>query len=41
MLTSFGSYLNSVSQPLQDSEALLNTGKSVSVHPHEEQTCSI
>lgn len=31
MLSSFGSYFNSVSQPLLDSEPLLNTAKS-SVH---------
>lgn len=41
MLSSFGSHLNSVSQPLQDSEALLNTGKSVSIHPHQAQTGNI
>lgn len=38
MLSSFGSYLNSVKQPLLDSEPLLNTAKTVSIHPHQAQT---
>ena len=34
MLSSFGRHLNSEHQPLEDSEALLNTDKSVSICPH-------
>lgn len=41
MLSTFGSYLHSVSQPLLDSEPLLNTAKSVSIHPHQAQTVNI
>lgn len=41
MLSSFGSHLNYEHQPLQDSEALLNTDKSVSVHPHHARTGNI